>query len=450
MFHPSFSLQPVLMSHTQHYVLTHAREAMLKARAVPSGREKSKQRVVARVYHVLARARRARRPPAISKFGAMLLVTTAIVALNPPSFAQTVTGQTQAEKSTVATLAPDPAAKADPDMAKVLAALNELAPKPIETLTPEVARKQVSAADAVKKVIKDEKLDVDPHRGLTVSNSHFADLGSLRLRYYTPENANKDSNSPVIVYYRGGGWVIGDLDTYDASASAIARRTNAIVVSVDYPMAPEHKFPAAHDQAFKAYKYVVKHASEWGGNPDRVGLVGESAGGNLAVATAMAARDQKLTLPVAVIAVYPVASTNMDTPSKKEQANAKPLNTAMMAWFFDKELKNGNDARDPRLDLVSADLRHLPPITIINAELDPLRSDGDMLTEKLTAAGNDVTHKIYAGVTHEFFGMDAVVAKAGEAQDFAVAQLWKGFGPATSGILSTVGRAIPSMKPLPK
>ena len=100
-------------------------------------------------------------------------------------------------------------------MAKVLAALSRLGSKPIENLTPEEARKQSTAADAVKQVIKDERLNVDPHQGLTVSNSHFADLGSLRLRYYTPERANKDSNSPVIVYYRGGGWVIGDLDTYD-------------------------------------------------------------------------------------------------------------------------------------------------------------------------------------------------------------------------------------------
>ena len=215
-------------------------------------------------------------------------------------------------------------------------------------------------------------------------------------------------------------------------------------------MAPEHKFPAAHDEAFQAYKYVVRHAREWGGNPARVALVGESAGGNLVVATAMAARDQRMTVPVAVIAIYPVATTSMDTPSKKEQADAKPLNTAMMAWFFDKELRNGDDARDPRLDLVSADLKNLPPITIINAELDPLRSDGDMLTDKLKAGGNNVIHKVYSGVTHEFFGMDAVVAKAGEAQDFAVAQLWKGFSPATGEIEGTVGRAISSMKPLPK
>ena len=230
--------------------------------------------------------------------------------------------------------------------------------------------------------------------------------------------------------------MIADLDTYDASASALARKAHAIVVSVDYPLAPEHKFPAAHDEAIEAYKYILKNAKGWGGDPAKVAIVGESAGGNLAVATAITARDQKLTAPVAVVSVYPVATTTMDTPSKKDEATAKPLNTAMLTWFFDKVLNNENDKQDSRLNLVAADLKGLPPTTIINAELDPLRSDGDMLADKMTAAGNDVTHKVYTGVTHEFFGMDAVVAKAREAQDFAVAQLQKGFGssPGTVGV----------------
>lgn len=253
-------------------------------------------------------------------------------------------------------------------------------------------------------------------------------MGNLRLRYYTPENAKKDSNLPVIAYFRGGGWVIADLDTYDTAPAALARKANAIVVSVDYPMAPEHNFPAAHDEAIEAWKYIAKNAKSWGGDPNMLALVGESAGGNLAIATAIAARDQKLALPVAVISVYPVAATTMDTPSKKEDAAAKPLNTPMLAWFFDKVLENPSQKDDKRLNLVDADLKGLPPITIINAQIDPLRSDGEMLAEKSKAAGNETTQKTYSGVTHEFFGMDAVVAKAREAQDFAVTQLQKRFG----------------------
>jgi acetyl esterase len=367
-----------------------------------------------------------------------LLATVLLVSVSI-SIAQTSSEKSSGQKSSISTPVADPSAKADPDMAKVLAALNQLGPKPIEALTPAEARKQYSAADAVKKVIKDERLDVDPHKGLKISNSHFADMGKLRLRYYTPDNTSKDSNLPVVVYFRGGGWVIADLDTYDATPSALARKANAIVVSVDYPMAPEHKFPAAHDEAIEAYKYIVKHAKRWGGNADRIGLVGESAGGNLALATAIAARDQMITVPVAIILIYPVATTTMDTPSKKEDAVAKPLNTPMITWFFDKVLNNDGDKQDPRLNLIAAKLSNLAPVTIINAGIDPLRSDGEMIADKLKAAGNNVTHRVYPGVTHEFFGMDAVVAKASQAQDFAIAQLWKGWEPVTGEIEGTTG-----------
>ena len=372
----------------------------------------------------------------LPSFKPVLLATaTAAVVIAFGTTAQAQNSPPEAAASQNAQLAnppADPTTKADPDMAKILAALAALNPKPIETLTPAEARKQPSAADAVKKVVKDESIKADPRAGVSVSNSRFADMGNLRLRYYTPDNATKDSNLPVVAFFRGGGWVIADLDTYDATPAAIARKANAIVVSVDYPMAPENKFPAAHEEAIAAWKYIEKNAKSWGGDPSKLAIVGESAGGNMAVATAIAARDQKLTLPVAVVSVYPVATTTMDTPSRKEDAAARPLNTPMLAWFFDKVLAKAEDKDDPRLNLVAADLRGLPPITIINAQIDPLRSDGEMLAAKLKDAGNDVTQKTYSGVTHEFFGMDAVVAKAKEAQDFAVAQLQKGFGAASA------------------
>ena len=338
------------------------------------------------------------------------------------------TGTAQTVPSPAAASLPDPSGKADPDMAKVLAALKALDPKPIESLTPSEARRQPSAADATMKVVKDEKIESKPHAGLSISNSRFADMGNLRLRYYVPENATKESNLPIVVFFRGGGWVIADLDTYDASASAIARKTGAAVISVDYPLAPENKFPAAHDEAIEAYKYILKNAKGWGYNPDKIAIAGESAGGNLAISTAIAARDQNLTRPVAVVSVYPVAATTLDTPSKREDAAAKPLNTPMLTWFFGHVLRSEADKQDPRLNLVAANLKGLPPVTVINAEIDPLRSDGDMIVAKLKEAGVDTTHRLYTGVTHEFFGMDAVVAKAREAQDLAVAQIKKGFG----------------------
>ena len=318
--------------------------------------------------------------------------------------------------------------QADADMANVLTTLAGLNPKPIESLEPSEARRQPTPADAVMKIIKDKKIDAKPHEGLSVSNSRFADMGNLRLRWYVPQNANKDSDLPIIVYFRGGGWVIADLDVYDATPSALARKTGAAVVSVDYPLAPEHKFPAAHEEAIEAYRYVLKNAKGWGYNPDKIAIVGESAGGNLAINTAIAARDQNLMKPVAIVSVYPVTTTSLDTPSKKEQAQAKPLNTAMMVWFVKYMINGDGDKQDPRLNLVSANLKGLPPTTIINAEIDPLKSDGDLIVAKLKEAGVETTHHLYTGVTHEFFGMDAVVAKANEAQDFAVTQIKKGFG----------------------
>ena len=360
----------------------------------------------------------------LNTLAAALVTSTALVAFGLPA----AHAQTSPAPMTTPATAADPTATADPDMAKVLKALADLGPKPIETLSPGDARKQPSATDAVMKVIKDENIKADPHAGLSVSNSRFADMGNLRLRWYVPENSNKDSNLPVVVYFRGGGWVIADLDTYDASASALARKTGAAVVSVDYPLGPEKKFPAAHDEAIEAYKYVLKNAKGWGYDPTRVAIVGESAGGNLAINTAIAARDQNLTKPVAIVSVYPVAASTLDTPSKKEDANAKPLNTPMLPWFFSNELNNDGEKQDPRINLVAANLTGLPPTTVINAQIDPLRSDGDMIVEKLKAAGVQTEHKLYTGVTHEFFGMDAVVAKAREAQDFAAAQLKTAFG----------------------
>lgn len=347
---------------------------------------------------------------------ALMLATSAMT----PAFAQTTPAPSVSVQPT--------ASQPDADMAEVLGVLAGLGGKPIETLEPSEARRQPTPTDAVMKIIKDKKLDVKPHEGLKVSNQRFADMGSLRTRWYVPENATKDSNLPIIVFFRGGGWVIADLDVYDATPSALAKKTGAAVVSVDYPMGPENKFPAAHDEAIEAYKYVLKNAKGWGYNPEKIALVGESAGGNLAINTAIAARDQNLTKPVAIVSVYPVATTSMDTPSKKEQAAAKPLNTPMMSWFVKNATDNAGNLQDPRLNLVSANLKGLPPTTVINAEIDPLKSDGDMIVEKLKADGVATEHKLYTGVTHEFFGMDAVVAKAKEAQDFAAAQIKKGFG----------------------
>lgn len=241
------------------------------------------------------------------------------------------------------------------------------------------------------------------------------------VRTYTPL-AGKGS-FPVVVYYHGGGWVIANLNTYEPSAQAIAEKTGAVVVSVAYRQAPEHKFPAAHEDSFAAYRWVVENARTINGDPNRIAVAGESAGGNLAVAVALMARERKVKLPVHILSVYPIADGDTQSPSYQQYANALPLNRPLMQWFFDKYLRNAADAKNPLISLVNADLRGLPPTTIINAEIDPLRSDGEELRDRMRKANVPVEQQTFRGVTHEFFGMASILEQAVQAQDLAVRRL---------------------------
>jgi len=316
----------------------------------------------------------------------------------------------------------------------VLEEFAKLDPKPIETLTPSEARKQPTIADAVEKVMKHNKLENKPHRGLSVSNKSH---DNVKLRFYTPEKTTKDSHLPIVIYFRGGGYVIADLDVYDHAPASLARLLGCCVISVDYPMAPEHKFPAAHEAAFEAYRYISENAVQWGYSNTHFALIGESAGGNLAIATAIAVRDSTVTpKPCAIVAVYPVAAT-LDTnkPSMTEDAHAKPLNSAMLTWFFNSALPNEAARADPRLNLVAANLAGLPPTTLISADVDPLRSDADLLAHKLRHAGVETHHDTFKGVVHEFFGIPRrVVAKAGVARDLAAQRIREGFGRAPGAV----------------
>ena len=337
--------------------------------------------------------------------------------------------------STVATVAETPDSgtmkRADKDMLAVLKKLGELGTKPIESRSVEEARTQPTPADAVKAVLKDQGKDpVALMAAMKVSKKDMTYPtagGTQPIRIYTPEGAGAGP-LPVIVYYHGGGWVIADLDTYEASAMALAKKANAIVASVEYRRAPENKFPAAHEDSFAAYKWVVANAGQFGGDPARLAVAGESAGGNLATNVAIMARDGNVQLPVHMLIVYPVAGTDMTTPSYLANQNAMPLSKGGIGWFVDKVLAKPEDAKSPMLNLTTlADLKGLPPATVITDSIDPLMSDGKMLAEKLKAAGVPTTYKNYEGVTHEFFGMAAVVSDAEAAQDMATRELKEAF-----------------------
>lgn len=290
------------------------------------------------------------------------------------------------------------------------------------------ARRQPTAADAVNALLRQQGRSTDPSElvpGVRTSEITVAGAaGSLPATVYTPEGAGP---LPVVLYFHGGGWVIADRKVYDGGARGLAKASGAIVVSVDYRQAPEHRFPAAWDDALAAYRWLTMHAADIGGDPARLALAGESAGGNLAVATAVAARDAGLPKPLHVVSVYPVAQTSLNTESYIENAIAKPLNRAMVKWFVDHLVRSEDDLKDTRLQLIEADLSELPPVTIINARLDPLRSDGAKLEDALTTAGVSVERREYEGVAHEFFGAAAVLDKARQAQAFAGERLRASF-----------------------
>jgi len=313
--------------------------------------------------------------------------------------------------------------KADAAMQKVLDAHASLNPKPIDTLTPEEARKQPTPADAVMKVLTDMKKSTAPEPGVTMTTKTIGSGdASFPIHIFTPEGKGP---FPVMLYYHGGGFVIADTKVYEASPRALAKMANAIMVAVDYRRAPEHKFPAAPNDAFSAYQWVLEHAKEINGDPMRVAVGGESAGGNLATVVSMMARDKKVALPLHQLLVYPVVNDDMNTPSYKTNENAKPLNKAMMGWFFK---HYGGDPKSPyALPMKAASLKGLPPATIIAAEIDPLLSEGKAYADKLKKDGVTVSYKEYKGVAHEFFGMGAVVPKAKEAEQFAADALKKAF-----------------------
>ncbi|WPB55319.1 alpha/beta hydrolase [Xylophilus sp. GOD-11R] len=321
------------------------------------------------------------------------------------------------------------AIRADDDQIALAKAHEALHPKAIEKLHFAEARIQPTAADAVKALLQEQGRPTDPEQlvpGVTARDTTIdGAVGSLPARIFTPTGAGP---FPVIVYFHGGGWVIADKNVYDAGARGLAAQAGAVVVSVDYRQAPEHKFPAAWDDALAAYRWALTNAASIDGDPARVALAGESAGGNLAVATAIAARDAGLQTPAHVLSVYPVAQTSLNTESYIENAIAKPLNRAMVKWFVDHLVHSADDLKDTRLQLIDANLKGLPPVTIINARLDPLRSDGAKLLDALEDAGVEVERREYEGVAHEFFGAAAVLDKARQAQTYAGERLRESFG----------------------
>lgn len=311
----------------------------------------------------------------------------------------------------------------DPDMRRVLEAYEALGPKPAETLLVEEARRQPSLAQAARDLMN--KRDLDWSLGVRTEEIVYQGAaGPLPARVYRVDDRN---DRPLLAYFRGGGWVLGGLDEYDAAPRAIARAAGATVVSFDYRSAPEHPFPDAHEDAVAAWRWLLKDGAALG-DVRRVAVMGEGAGGNLACNVAMRARDEETQSPCAMILISPLAGADLRSESYAECADVRPLTASRMQWFLTQLLGDPRRAADePRINLVEADLHDLPPAVVITAELDPLRTDGEILRDRLEASGDRVKGKTYGGVTHGFFGLGLLVKDAAAAQAMVAQELKRAY-----------------------
>ena len=318
-----------------------------------------------------------------------------------------------------------------PDMKRVIDALKATKPVPIPQLTYDQAREQAGPTDAVMAILAVEgKPGTDPD----VKAMHVAMPGPsgkpLVLKMFRPKGAGM-AKLPTVVYYHGGGWVIAGTRGYQPSCEAIAKMANANVVEVAYRMAPEARFPAAHEDGYAALQFVAKNPAKFMAIPGKISVLGESAGGNIATAVCMMAKDRGGFMPKAQVLIYPVTQEGMVTPSYKKYAKAVPLATPMLPWFYNYYFGNPKGTKNPYgnpMMASAAKLKGLPPATFVHAEIDPLLSEGLMYHDKLKKAGVTTSGRTWKGVTHEFFGMGAVVPEAMEAERYAVAALKKSWG----------------------
>ena len=238
--------------------------------------------------------------------------------------------------------------------------------------------------------------------------------GDIPIRVFTPDAPGP---LPILVHYHGGGWVIGSVDQSDNLCRAMANATPCIVVSVEYRLAPETRFPGGLEDCYAATTWVAEHGAERGGDPSRLAVGGESAGGNLAAAVSLLARERGGPKISFQVLIYPVTDANFETDSYRAMAEGYGLTRDTMQYFWDLYLSDPAHAADPLASVLRADVAGLPPALVVTAEFDPLRSEGEAYAEKLKAAGVPVEHVAYPGQIHGFFSVGTMM----EAGDKAVA-----------------------------
>ena len=296
----------------------------------------------------------------------------------------------------------------DPHIAALLTVLDESGMPPMYEGTPEAGRalylQLTSGARTPEQVVP-----VGSTEERTVPGAE----GDLRARVYRPEGAGP---FPTVAFFHGGGWVIGDLDTHDNMVRTVCRGARAVVVAVDYRLAPEHPFPAAAEDAVAAARWVAQHLDELGGD-ERLAVAGDSAGGNLAAVVAQQLRDEGTPL-VGQFLIYPAVDAEGEYASRVENATGYFLEKDTMDWFYGHYRGAWADAVDARLSpLHGADLSGLPPAVVVTAEYDPLRDEGEAYGRALEAAGVPAEVRRYDGMIHGFFDMGTVSPAARAAID---------------------------------
>ncbi len=231
----------------------------------------------------------------------------------------------------------------------------------------------------------------------------------LPLRLYSPTSLKQMGPQPALVYFHGGGWVIGSITSHDRLCRAIANAAACIVISVGYRLAPEHKFPAAVIDCEAGFRYVATHAAELGVDPNRIAVGGDSAGGNLAAVVAVRARDSGGVQPKAQLLIYPATGHGIETASRKRFAEGHLLTSGTMRWFADHYLRDVNDAYRPEASpRLVEDLSGLPSAYVLTAEYDPLCDEGEEYAHLLHEAAVPVTLRRFGGMIHGFIQLTAV------------------------------------------
>jgi acetyl esterase len=298
----------------------------------------------------------------------------------------------------------------DPDAAAVFRAFQEAGRPPYETVSPAEARELYLKGRFVSNPEPPELASVEP---LTIPSP----AGSIPARVYTPTRLRKANGlAPGLVFFHGGGWVIGDLDSHDVVCRKLADEGELMVVSVDYRLAPEHKFPAAVDDAIASTKWIAENAKQFGIDASRLMVGGDSAGGNLAAVVAISARDGNGPDIAGQVLIYPAIDFAMTHPSHREPETSILLTHSVIPWFRDHYLNGAADVHDWRASPARATtLIGLPPAYVLTAGADPLRDEGDEYARRLKEAGVAVTHRTFPGQFHGFFTMGKLLQQANVA-----------------------------------